>query len=227
MKKVNFYKVLTCPFIILVLLSTVLTSCTKEEIHYPTHPTPCNGNCETYYDVIYKNELIIPNEEGYYKIEWDNLNYFQIEGSLSELNDHYVINGIPLVGAMFDSDYWIVMDTIQFQIPMYSYLGWFDDQTLNNPIPIGTYTYTLIDLIGLYPPTNIAGYQIPRHLCIECPYAPTLVGSHSKYTYTPKQNFILDNEMVGDTINVFIETIFNTDMGEREIITDNIKIIII
>jgi hypothetical protein len=33
--------------------------------------------------------------------------------------------------------------------------------------------------------------------------------------------------MVGDTINVFIETIFNTDVGEREIITDNIKIIII
>ena len=33
--------------------------------------------------------------------------------------------------------------------------------------------------------------------------------------------------MVGDTINIFIETQFNTDLGENEIIKDHIKVIIL
>ena len=33
--------------------------------------------------------------------------------------------------------------------------------------------------------------------------------------------------MVGDTINLFIETQFNTDMGETEIIEDKIMVIIL
>ena len=33
--------------------------------------------------------------------------------------------------------------------------------------------------------------------------------------------------MIGDTINIFIETTFNTDVGEREIVENNIKVIII
>ena len=120
---------------------------------------------------------------------------------------------------------------------MYSYLGWFNDNTLNTPIPFGSYTYTINDLIDLHPPTNIAGYQIPKHFCIECPYAETIIGSHSKYNYKPKQNFMLDDEMIGDTINVFIETVFNTEGGvgyygntnptPKEVINNQIKIIVI
>ena len=64
-------------------------------------------------------------------------------------------------------------------------------------------------------------------MCTDCPYSETLVGSYSKYTYTPTQNIFLDNEMIGDTINIFIETTFNTDVGEREIVENNIKVIII
>ena len=52
------------------------------------------------------------------------------------------------------------------------------------------------------------------------------LGSYSKYNYQPTQNIFVDNEMVGDTINLFIETVFNTDFGESEIIEDNIKVII-
>ena len=120
---------------------------------------------------------------------------------------------------------------------MYSYLGWFNSSSLNTPIPFGNYTYTLNDLIDLHPPTNIVGYQIPKHFCTDCPYAPTLVGTYSKYTYNPTQNILLDNEMIGDTINVFIETVFNTEGGvwyhghdtpvPKETIADQIKIIII
>ena len=218
---------------LIYLLFLLVTSCTKQSIHQ----SPCDGNCDTYYDVVYENQIISPNSNGYYEIDWNGLNYFQIKGRLTPLNNQYVINDVPLVEAKFDSDYWVVFDSILFQVPMYSYLGWFNSSSLNTPIPFGNYTYTLNDLIDLHPPTNIVGYQIPKHFCTDCPYAPTLVGTYSKYTYNPTQNILLDNEMIGDTINVFIETVFNTEGGvwyhghdtpvPKETIADQIKIIII
>jgi hypothetical protein len=200
-----------------------LVSCTKETIY----PSPCNGNCETSYEIIYKNQLISPNNSGFYEIEWDDLNYFQVSGYLTPLNDDYVLNGIPLVEARFDSDYWIVMDSLTFQTPMYSYLGWFNSNTLNDPVSIGNFEITLNDMFSLYPPLNVAGYQIPRYFDTDHPAAHTILGTYSKYNYQPTQNIFLDNEMVGDTINIFIETQFNTDFGETEIVEDQIKVIII
>ena len=210
-------------FILMVIAILLAPSCTKE----PTLPSPCDGNCDSYFEVIYKNTQIFISPDNYYYIDWDGLDYFQITGSLTPLNDRYVINEVPLIETRFDTDYWVVFDSIMFQTPMYSYLGWFNSNTLNTPIPFGNYTYTMNDLISLHPPLNVAGYQIPRNLCMECPYSPTLVGSYSKYNYTPTQNFLLDDEMVGDTINVFIETIFNSDVGEREIVEKELNIIII
>ena len=222
-----------CLGLFLILLVSSITSCTKQSIHQ----SPCDGNCDTYYDVVYENQIINPNSNGYYEIDWNGLNYFQIKGRLTPLNNQYVINDVPLVEAKFDSDYWVVFDSILFQVPMYSYLGWFNSSSLNTPIPFGNYTYTLNDLIDLHPPTNIVGYQIPKHFCTECPYAPTLVGTYSKYTYNPTQNILLDDEMIGDTINIFVETVFNTEGGvwyhghdtpvPKETIADQIKIIII
>tara|TARA_B100001094_G_C18110889_1_gene761079 strand:- start:455 stop:1186 length:732 start_codon:yes stop_codon:yes gene_type:complete len=205
-------------WIILILLS----SCTKENIDL----TPCMGDCETSYEVIYKNQLLVPNIDNFYEVEWDNLNYFQISGYLTPLNEEYEINNVPLIEARFDSDYWVVLDSLTFQTPMYSYLGWFNDNTLNNPIAVGNYDITLIDMIDLHPPFNVVGYQIPRYFCVECPYATTLLGTYSKNTYQPTQNIFVDDEMVGDTINIFIQTVFNTDMGENEIVEDKIKVII-
>ena len=83
------------------------------------------------------------------------------------------------------------------------------------------------DLINSHPPLNIAGYQIPKYFCTECAYAETILGSHSNYNYNPKQNFMLDNEMVGDTINIFIETTFNFETSQREVILDHLKIIVL
>jgi len=208
----------------IVLISVSLFSCEKQDQIYPT---PCDGNCGTSYEVIYKGQPIQQNPNGFYEIQWDGLNYFQIKGDLTPLNDQYVINDVPLIQANFDSDYWIVVDSIRFQTPMFSYLGWFNNQSLNTPISFASYTYTMTDLISLHPPTNIAGYQIPQHLCLDCPSSSTLLGTHSKYTYTPTQNIILDNEMIGDTLNIFVETIFNTDIGEKEVVENHIKIIII
>ena len=199
------------------------SSCTKEELYQ----TPCNGDCEASYEVIYKNELMAPNNDGYYEVEWDDLNYFQISGYLTPVNDQYIINRVPLVEARFDSDYWVVLDSLTFQTPMYSYLGWFNDHDLNTPIAFDNYEITLTDMIELFPPLNVVGYQIPRYFDLDHPAASTLLGTYSKYNYQPTQNIFLDNEMVGDTINVFIETQFNTDMGPTEIIEEKISVIVL
>ena len=201
----------------------IFTSCTKEVIDQ----TPCRGDCETSYGVIYKNQLMTSNNEGYYEIEWDDLNFFQISGYLTPLNDQYVINEVPLVEAKFDSDYWVILDSLIFQVPIYSYLGWFNSNSLNNPISVGNMTITLSDMFALHPPLNIVGYQIPRYFDVSHPSASTLVGTHSKHNYQPTQNVFLDNEMVGDTINIFIETQFNTDLGNSELVKDHIKVIIL
>lgn len=220
---------------LLIIILFGLLSCNKKEEN-PSNP--CIGDCATEYSVVYENQVINPNSSGFYEVAWNGLNYFQIKGQLTELNEEYCSSdGVPFIEARYDSDYWVVFDTLYFQTPMYSYLGWFNSSTLNNPIPIGTYYYTLEDLIGLHPPYNIAGYQVPKHFCTECPYAPTLVGTYSKYNYNPTQNFLLDDEMIGDTINIFIETTFNTEGGIRyhghdspspiEVIEDQIKVIVI
>lgn len=224
----------TVLFLGLILSLIFAPSCTKQET---IHQSVCNGNCDATHIVVYKNQEILPNGNGDYEIEWNGLNYFQIKGLLTPLNDQYVINGVPLIETKYDSDYWVVFDSLQFQTPMFSYLGWFTDQGLNTPITIGPYVYTMNDLINLHPPYNIAGYQLPKHWCTECPTAESNVGSYSKYNYEPTQNFLLDNEMVGDTINLFIETTFNIEQGTQyhghtskvpgEILKTQIKIIVI
>jgi hypothetical protein len=125
-------------FLGLILVLIFAPSCTKQET---IHQSVCNGNCDATHIVVYKNQEIFPNINGHYEIEWDGLNYFQIKGLLTPLNDQYVINGIPLVETKYDSDYWVVFDSLQFQTPMFSYLGWFNNQGLNTPITIGPYVY--------------------------------------------------------------------------------------
>ena len=212
--------------IIFGVLALSLYSCKKEEI--PPKPHPCiDGTCQSEFWVeTLSNPSAYLGSDGYWRVEYIGLNYFTIRGQLSELNNPYIINGVPLIETNYDSDYWILFDTIQFSTPMYSYLGWFNDPSLNNPIPIGNHTYTLDYLVGLHPLMNAVGYQIPSGFCFDCPYAETLVGVHSKYTYKPSCNVILDDEMIGDTLNIFIETIFNSDLGERITKEKQLKIIV-
>lgn len=196
-------------FLGLILSLIFAPSCTKKTIHQNLCIT---GDCKTQFIVVYENQEIYPNANGHYEVEWNGLEYFQVKGQTSELNSEYCnADGIPFITTRFDSDYWVVFNNIYFTTPMYSFLGWFNDQGLNTPIPFGSYTYTMTDLMNLHPPLNVVGYQIPKHFCIDCPYAPTIIGTYSKYNYYPTQNILLDNEMVGDTINIFIETIFNTE----------------
>ena len=206
-------------FLALILSLIFAPSCTKVE---PIQGSPClDGDCNSTFQVKYKNQIITPNINGEYNITWEGLNYFQIVGQLEKMEGEYThINGIPQIDCMYDSDYWVVFDSLSFTIPQYSYLGWFNNNSLSTPIPIGNYTYTMNELIASHPPYNIAGYQIPKHFCTECPTASSIIGSHSKYNYNPTQNFLLDNEMIGDQINVFIKVHYNNStFGNKEIKT--------
>ena len=191
----------------------LLTSCSKEEIA----PYPClDGDCDA---LFYIDEQVQPNayqdDNGYWHIEFYGPKYFTIRGVLDELDDHYVINGVPLIETQYDSDYWVWINSITFTIPIYSVLSWYTGGAYNNPIPVGNITYTLDDMAQNHAPLNIAGYQINKNFCWECPYAESLLGSYSKYNYNPRQMFYLDNEMVGDTLKIMTKTLFNSDVGHR------------
>ncbi len=196
--------------ILMLLTSTMLFSCKKKSIDEEV----CPGGCTSLYIVSTSNAVYKP--DGYWYVKYIGQNYFTVKGELSSLNSKYVINKVPLIEVNFDSDYWVIFDSIQYTTPMYSYLGWYTNNQFNTPISIGQHVYTLKDIANIHPPLNIAGYQLNKHMCWDCPYTPTLFGTHSKYNYHPQQNFFLDNEMVGDTANLFIQTIFNSDVGPRE-----------
>jgi hypothetical protein len=206
--------------ILLVLFAaTTLISCEKKDVK----PATCSGGCSGNYTMPVSSGTL--QVDGYWHVKYVGKQYFTVKGELTELNPAYVINGVPLIEVNFDSDYWVLFDTIRYQIPMYSYLSWFSDQQFNNPISIGSFTYTLKGISKIHPALNIAGYQINPHMCWTCPYTPTLLGTHSKYNYHPTQNFFLDNEMIGDTANIYIETIFNFDTGPSETQNTVLKVI--
>ena len=211
--------------LIYILVISFFWACSPEEI---TKPYPCDsGDCGATFEI---DPLVSPgvyqDSNGYWHIEYYGLNYFTIKGKLDTLNDEYIINGVPLTETTFDSDYWIAINSIRFTVPIYSVLSWFTGGDYNNPIPIGDIEYTLDELSQNHPPLNIAGYQIQKNFCWECPYAKTLLGTYSKYTYNPKQQIFLDNEMVGDTLKVMTKTIFNSDIGPREIVESEFNIIV-
>jgi hypothetical protein len=211
--------------LIYIFLIGFFWACSPEE---SVKPYPCiNNNCDTNFEI---DSLVSPGVyqdiNGYWHIEYYGLNYFTIKGKLDELDPEYMVNGVPLIETIFDSDYWIAIDSIRFTVPIYSVLSWFTGGEYDNPISIGNIEYTLDGLAQNHPPLNIAGYQIQKNFCWECPYAKTLLGTYSKYTYTPKQQIFLDDEMVGDTLKIMTKTIFNNDIGPREIVENEFNIIV-
>lgn len=209
-------------FLFTLGIGFLLAACSKEEIA----PYPClDGDC---YARFYIDEQVQPNAyedaNGYWHIEYYGPKYFTIRGELSELADEYIVNDVPLVEVIYDSDYWVAFDSIQFTVPTWSVLSWFDQW--NNPIILDSITYTLTDIAQIQPPLNISGYQINRYFDFTAPAAISMLGTRSKYNYTPRQQFFLDNEMVGDTLQVFTRSLFNIDMGERVEIDNEFKIIV-
>jgi len=196
-----------------------LFSCKKENLK---SSCPCiDGTCETKFTI----ENGTTDNNGYTHIKWNGANYFTVKGELAELSPEYIVNNVPLIETTFDSDYWVVFDTIKYTTSMYSPLGWYTDKQFNNPISVGNHTYTLKTIAQVQPPINITGYQINPNTCFDCPYSSTLFGSYSKYTYSPKHNYFLSKYMKGDTAGVFIKVVYNSDIGPRTEKIVNFKII--
>ena len=198
--------------VLLILgISFLLASCTSEE---ELIPYPClDGDCSTFFEI---DPLVSPgvyqDENGYFHIEHQGYNYFTIEGQLAEIHPDYVVNGIPLVETIYDSDYWVWIYSITFIVPLYSVLGFFTSGDWQNPIPIGNLTYTITDMAQNFPPLNIAGYSFNPHS------EDNVVGTFSKYNYNPRQQMFFDNQMVGDTAKVLIKTVYPLDIEiEKEL----------
>jgi len=165
---------------------------------------PCiGGDCNVEFAI---DPLVSPgvyqDSNDYWHISHQGIQYFTLKGNTSELHPDYVVNGIPLIETIFDSDYWVWIDGITFTVPLYSVLGYFTGNDFTNPIPIGNLTYTIEDMANNFPPLNIAGYSYNTNSDIQS------LGTYSKYNYEPQQQIFFDNQMVGDTAKVFIKTIF-------------------
>lgn len=212
------------PYILLLLITLIFfQSCSKENINL----SPClSGECEAFFRIDEKvSPGVYQDGNGYWHIKHQGLNYFTIKGDLSVLNPEHVVNKVPLIETAFDSDYWVWINNITFTVPLYSVLGYFSDNGFENPISIGDKEYTITNMANSHPPLNIVGYQINKNQCMDCPYSPTLVGTYSKYTYTPQQQILFSRQMVGDTAKVFVKTTFNSDLGIREVIEKEFKIV--
>ena len=202
--------------VIYVFLLFIFFSCSTEEetsICYPQEQ--CSAQ-------FWIDPLVSPgvyeDENGYWHIEHQGYNYFTIKGQLSEA-ELAEVNGVPLVETIFDSNYWVWINGITFTVPLYSVLGYFTGGGYNNPIPVGNLTYTIEEMAQTHPPLNIVGYQINPNQCLDCPYSPTLIGTRSKYNYTPQQQIFFDNQMKGDTAKIMIEARFG-EMSDEIIETE-------
>tara|TARA_Y100000991_G_scaffold21776_1_gene14008 strand:+ start:190 stop:825 length:636 start_codon:yes stop_codon:yes gene_type:complete len=201
---------------IYIFLLLIFFSCSTEEetsICYPLEQ--CSAQ-------FWIDPLVSPgvyeDENGYWHIEHQGYNYFTIKGQLSEA-ELAEVNGVPLVETIFDSNYWVWINGITFTVPLYSVLGYFTGGGYNNPIPVGNLTYTIEEMAQTHPPLNIVGYQINPNQCLDCPYSPTLIGTRSKYNYTPQQQIFFDNQMKGDTAKIMIEARFG-EMSDEIIETE-------
>ena len=186
-------------FIYITLIS-FFWACSPEEL---INNYPCLGDCDTSF---YIDPLVSPgvfqDSNGYWHIEHQGIQYFTIKGNTSELHPDYIVNGVPLIETIFDSNYWVWIDSITFTVPLFSVLSYFTNGDYNNPIPIGELTYTIEDMAQNFPPLNIAGYSYNPNSDVNS------LGTYSKYNTSPQQQIFFDNEMVGDTATIFIKTVF-------------------
>ena len=166
----------------------LLASCSEED---NLNPYPClDGECNAYFE---KDPLVSPDvyqdENGYWHISHQGYNYFTIQGQLDQLHSDYEINGVPLVESIYDSNYWIWINGLTFTVPLYSLLGYFTSGDWQNPIPVGTLTYTITDMANNFPPLNIVGYSFNPNS------EDNVVGTFSKYNYEPRQQIFFDTQM--------------------------------
>ena len=196
--------------LVIFSLISLFWACSPEE---QIINSPClDGNCDAEFIINPTSQPhAYKDDNGYWNIFHMGFNYFTIDGFLDDMLPEYYINKVPSTETAYDSNYWIWIRNFRFTVPLYSFLGYFSGGGYNNPIPVGDKSYTLSNMAESHAPLNIAGYQINKNACIECPYFKTLAGSYSKYSLKPKQNIFFDDEMVGDTAIFYIRVRWGND----------------
>ena len=208
---------------LLVLVLAIFTSCAKEEI---LEDVCITGGCEASWVVDSMNQPDVYKDELNYWHVNPERKYFTVKGELSEIYDDYIVNDIPLVETKFDTNKWFWINAIQFTIPLYNPFGQFGDPQFNRPLPIGNQILKICNMVSHGIVSNLAGYAYHEKGCNSCPYSERTMGSYSSNTLTPKQSFHVDRSMRGDTIEVYMKTKFNYDLGESEEVYRSLRIIV-
>lgn len=191
----------------LILLSSCSTNSPKQEVCL-------NADCfGSFYVETIGHPGTYQDSEGVWHIKHAGLNYFTIKGNLSELDPHYVINGVPLVVTAYDSNFFYTLGNVIWTYPVYSFLGLWSSNQMNTPIPYGTDTYTFPQLVQQTTIENLAGYEIQKNpkVNINHPAYQTYFATYSRYTYTPQQNIVFFSDFIGKTASIYIEITFGED----------------
>lgn len=204
-----------------LVVSLFIFSCTPDEIQ---QDVCLNGDCgaEFWIDTL-GHPGTYQDAQGVWHIKHANLDYFTVKGRVSELDPHYVINGIPLVETGFDSNFFYTLGNVIWTYPVYSFLGLWSSSQMNTPIPVGTQTYTFPQLVQQTTILNLAGYEIQRnpHVNVNHPAYQGYFATYSKYTYTPQQSMAFFDDFEGRTAIIYLEV----TLGEnKETITKELKI---
>ncbi len=85
-----------------------------------------------------------------------------------------------MIEVDWDSDDWVVFNSIGFQYSLYSLFGYYDAS--GTPIPVGD---TIYYWNNINPPTNIVGYEYNSN---------RKRGIQTKYSYYSRKHIFFDNE---------------------------------
>jgi hypothetical protein len=178
-----------------ILALVTLMSCSKEPV---TYPAPCEDCTLT----LQVDTIVSPGSwkdaNDYWHVKLNGHKYFTMESQMSDIHSRYDINSVPLVAVDWDSDYWVMFDSIGFKFKLFSPFGYVTGD--GTRIPIGD---TIITLKVNSQPTNIIGYVHSTN---------RTGGVETRYSTYARKQIIFTKEMVGDTATIFAKAIWNTDM---------------
>ena len=200
---------------LLLVLGFIFISCEVD----PVNQYPCpDGNCDAQFVIdTQQNPGSYQDANGVWHIKYSGLNYFRIKGNTDPLISDYVLNGVPKMEVGYDSNYFYIPNNVTWTYPVYSYLGLFINNNLQTAIPIGYFNYTLPQIVNDTSVSNIAGYEISRYFNFNHVAAKTMLQTYSKYTYTPTQQMVFFPDMIGDTAQIYIRVLWNSDFGGESI----------
>lgn len=197
--------------ILIVFVLILLISCSTNS---PKQEVCLNGDCfGSFYVETIGHPGTYQDSQGVWHIKHAGLNYFTIKGNLSELDSHYVINGVPLVVTAYDSNFFYTLGNVIWTYPVYSFLGLWSSNQMNTPIPYGASTYTFPQLVQQTTIENLAGYEIQHnpHVNVNHPAYSSYFATYSRYTYTPQQSMVFFPDFIGKTASIYIEITFGED----------------